>query len=325
MSSFLLLAEPGQFLRRLHCRPPITIDTAAGIALDLENDRLFFTDIHHARISAIQLSSETELWTHSKQTVVAGASGQQLQVGHMVMPCELSLNCDKNLLYVNDFEGGCVMVFDAATGVLRFTFQPEFLHPPSMREPQGLVASSVHPHRVWIALGHCVRCYDVSALVENPEQAKIVGVQLIGQQCFTGDVDATNAFNSPDGLASHSGWLFVADRQNSRVVVFDEVSTSFVCSLRPGAAAANFHPHVLTIDRTRNILYVASAQLSVIHAFRIGDTWEHIAAIEHPLNSGATCMAFHSLECELWVSVCRSIANSSVNVFAGICHQDGHI
>jgi DNA-binding beta-propeller fold protein YncE len=228
-------------LTGLHKPYDVTIDTISH--------RLFVADAAH-RILVYDLDSSNILVDRTPDNVLGQADlyGDALGTtqNRLYYPTGLDFDANSNRLFVADYSNSRVLIFDVTTitdgeNAINVLGQPDFTTRTALTTQNGiytpydvkfvgtpgndlLFVSNYGNHRVLV--------YDVTTIT-NGENA----INVLGQSDFTtGTSGLTQSqFNGPNYLEkdSTSNRLFVSDRNNNRVLVFD------ISSITDGENAIN--------------------------------------------------------------------------------------
>jgi sugar lactone lactonase YvrE len=222
------------------------LSTPLGLAFDSVGSRLFVADSGNHRVivynvgdvvdgeSAVSVLGQLNFTDHAAATTAAG----------MNAPSGVLYDGANTRLYVMDRANNRVTAYavasitdgQAATNVIG---QPDFSTPTAGTTSQKLsapraAALDAATSRLFVAdsANHRVLAFDVAALADNP-----VAVSVLGQPDFATATGATTqaGLRTPFALAfdADSDLLFVADRDNHRVIVSD------VASITDGEGAVN--------------------------------------------------------------------------------------
>jgi 6-phosphogluconolactonase (cycloisomerase 2 family)/predicted nucleotidyltransferase len=205
-----------------------------GVSLDSAASRLFVSDTLNNRVMVFDVGAITDgedatnVLGQSNFTSAASARTQSGFSGQR----EIVFDGTGNRLFVGDYSNNRVLIFDVANvtdgedavsvlGQSNFTAGSITTTQSGMGHTYGL-AYDDSTQRLFVSnvLSNRVMVFDV-ALVTNGENA----VNVLGQSNFTASSFATsrNGFYNPYGLALDAGAnrLYVTDRNNSRVSIFD--------------------------------------------------------------------------------------------------------
>lgn len=255
------------------------------IAIDSIRHRLFVVDSGNGRVLVHQLDSSDRLIDYIPEAVLGQADLGDLTFSltqsSMSSPIGIAYDSVRDRLFVSDSSFNRVLVFD--TALIDSGETPiAVLGQPNLDEnvPATTATGLNRPHelvlnpsgdRLFVAdkFNNRVVVYDVTAIT-NGESA----ISVLGQVDFTSSGFATSAtrMSGPEGLAFDSvgNRLFVADRDNYRVLVFDiasitngEAATSVLCqtsfTLENEALSQSGCdlPSAVAFDAARNQLHVA--------------------------------------------------------------------
>lgn len=227
---------------------PATLNKPAGVAVDPTTGKVFVADHDNHRV--LRFASQAALKNGANAEAVFGQvnfSGAQANQNGGAVPSQTSLSGpsdvfvdDAGRLWVADTNNNRVLMFLAASSLFsapiyadRVFGQPDFataLPAPTsttLAGPTGVNVDSLGT--LWVADtgSHRVVGFKNAAFaVANGPPADY----LLGQTSFTGNVADTtqNNFFTPTGVSADvDGYLWVADRDNNRVVAFANPPLSF--------------------------------------------------------------------------------------------------
>ncbi len=212
-----------------------------GFALDATNHRLFASDYNNSRVLVYNLTSSNAIPTgsgsHTASYVLGqpnfySGSGATAQSG-MEGPAGLAYDSVNQRLFVADTENNRVLVFNTSTvstgmNASYVLGQPDFvsngggwesqngLYGPEDVAFDGLAVDSVN-HRLFVAEpgNSDVLVYNTSSLSTGMSASYYLGYQSWGTSAGNMTNPVAVAYDSNDNL------LFVADSDNSRVLVFN--------------------------------------------------------------------------------------------------------
>jgi len=324
------------------------------IALDSVRHRLFIVDSDNGRVLVHQLDSSDQLIDYLPDAVLGqadlGVRTFSLTQSSMFTPIGLAYDSVRDRLFVSDSIFNRILVFDTALidsgeTPIAVLGQPNLdenapaTTATGLTQPHGLVLDSAG-NRLFVAdkFNNRVVVYDLSA-ISNGEAA----VNVLGQVNFTSGGAALSAtrMSGPEGLAYDSigQRLFVADKDNYRVLVFDVASitngeaavnvlcqTSFTTDNQALSQSGCDNPSALAFDAERNRLHVAdlgNARLltfdtatiadgeNAIHVLGQSDFTSRIPDTSATLTSGTQGVAIDAVNDRVYVSD----VNSRIMVF----------
>src|SRR3989344_5694997 len=208
--------------------------TYGDIAVDLVNNRLYASQYNGNRVTVYDTTTITNGENAVNvlgQTTFSGSTGASSQPG-LNYPQDLAVDSNNNRLYVAEEDNYRVTVFDPTTitngeNAVNVLGQSGFGTPtsaatqPGMTKPKGAVIDSAN-NRLYVSQidSNRITVYDVSTIT-NGENA----VNVLGQTTFNGSGSGTTQPNlqSPRGIVldTTNSRLYVADKSNGRVVVYD--------------------------------------------------------------------------------------------------------
>ena len=292
-----------------------SISNPSGLEYDSVNNRLFVTSNHsgtNSRVMVFDLSggitdgmAATNVIGQANLTTCANSVTRNQK--NLFYPFDLLYDTNTGLLYVSDLVHNRVMVYDARPGVAAgmtvcgltttglvdnmdascVLGQPDFTTSSSgnsstkINGALGLALDSVH-NRLYVSeyAGNRIKVYDTSALSVGMAASYVIG-QTGFATATTGTTSST--FNWPGGLSydSTTGYLYVSDENNHRVMIFDTssgVSTGMSASYIFGAddfttvnstvtAATIGAVHGIDFDSANKRLYVCDTTNSRILIF----------------------------------------------------------
>src|SRR5665213_2845495 len=223
-------------------------DPEGNLALDSVNHRLFVADSLNERVLVFPLDANGNITSPSASYVLGQSSftsntatTTQNGLGYLEGVAYDSAN---QRLFVVDFNNSRIMVFNVAPSTITngenasyVLGQSSFTSTGGHTTQSGLsspVDASYDPinQRLFVADAgnNRVLVFDVStSTIANGKNASYV----LGQSAFTSNTSATtqNGLNDPEGLdfVATNQRLFVSDRHNNRVLVFD-VATSTIAN-----------------------------------------------------------------------------------------------
>ena len=205
-----------------------------GVAVDSVNNRLYVAARTNHRVTVYDtttISNGENAVNVLGQTTFSGSTGASSQPG-LNYPQDLAVDSNNNRLYVAEEDNYRVTVFDTTTitngeNAVNVLGQSGFGTPtsaatqPGMTKPKGAVIDSAN-NRLYVSQidSNRITVYDVSTIT-NGENA----VNVLGQTTFNGSGSGTTQPNlqSPRGIVldTTNSRLYVADKSNGRVVVYD--------------------------------------------------------------------------------------------------------
>ncbi len=284
-----------------------SVGSPSGIEYDSTNNRLFVVSNHsgtNSRVMVFDLSggitdgmaATNVLGQTNLTTCVSSVSRTQK---NLYFPFDMLYDNTSGLLYVSDLSHNRVMAYDARPGVASgmtvcgatttglvdnmnascVLGQPDFITATSgnsdikINGALGLALDSTH-NRLYVSeyAGNRIKVYDTSVLSNG-----MAASYVIGQTGFTTATTGTTSstFNWPGGLSydSTTGYLYVSDENNHRVMIFDTssgVSTGMAATYIFGAddfttvnstvtAATMGTAHGIDFDSANKRLYVGDS------------------------------------------------------------------
>lgn len=209
----------------------------AGIALDLEGQRLFVADKYNHRVMifdvntiangepAIHVLGQPDFSTTNASTSVTGLNS----------PFDLKYDSATQLLYVADYSNNRVVVYDVATIVdgepaVHVLGQPDFTvntfgtNAAGLRNPTGVTIDS-SGQRLFVSdwSNHRVLVYDVATIIDGEDAVNVLGqpdLVTVGGTISVANITKTNRPMNLD-YDSASKRLFVSELNSHVVSVFD--------------------------------------------------------------------------------------------------------
>src|SRR5665213_2818338 len=223
-------------------------DPEGNLALDSVNHRLFVADSLNERVLVFPLDANGNITSPSASYVLGQSSftsntatTTQNGLGYLEGVAYDSAN---QRLFVVDFNNSRIMVFNVAPSTITngenasyvlgqssFTSTGGHTTQSGLSSPVDAAYDAIHPRLFVAGAGNNrVLVFDVStSTIANGKNAPYV----LGQSAFTANTSATtqNGLNDPEGLdfVATNQRLFVSDRHNNRVLVFD-VATSTIAN-----------------------------------------------------------------------------------------------
>lgn len=215
-----------------------------GLAFDAAGHRLFVCDGLNNRVLVFPLDSSNDLVAPRLPTAVLGQTdyGSRLfarsQSG-LSFPTTLLHDEANRRLYVSDSGNRRVLVFDTAnvTSGMSASFvigQPDFttslaiVDAKTMSQPGGLALDAAR-NRLYVGddFNYRVMVFDVTTLSNGPTAIAVLGQPSVTSSSFPVAPTATN-LGAADGIAVDiaANRVFVTDRQQARVLVFDTTTLS---------------------------------------------------------------------------------------------------
>lgn len=275
---------------------PNSFAEAAHVALDVSRHRLFVADRGNARVNIYQLDSQNKL-TSDVPTVVLGQESRMFSLGHtnqrgLSDASAVAYDPVANRLFVADGVNNRVVVYDvtAPTNFMDASFvigQNDFggnaagVAANRLNGPGGLVVDAGN-RRLFVAdsNNHRVLVFGLNSLANGMAANTVLGM---GTFDSIGGGLGANMFHTPRHLAYDDAHerLFVADRGNNRVLVFDTSGLAngmdadvvlgqphFGSSIEgPIAANTLSQPRGLAYDATNDRLFVVDSGRSRVLLF----------------------------------------------------------
>ncbi|MBI4127647.1 MAG: beta-propeller fold lactonase family protein [Parcubacteria group bacterium] len=222
---------------------PQGFDNPSRVAIDTVGHRLFVTDTSNRRVLVFNLDTNNSFGAADR--IADNVLGQNnfysksvtLSQSGMSSPQGLAYDGVNSRLFVSDFNYNRILVFDVANitdgenaayvlGQSDFISNEGEVSQNRLNNPRGIAYNTATRH-LYVAdsAGNRVLIFDVASIT-NGENA----VNVLGQGDFISGTAATaqNRMNNPSGVAvdQNTNRLFVADRDNNRVLVFDITTIS---------------------------------------------------------------------------------------------------
>jgi DNA-binding beta-propeller fold protein YncE len=219
-----------------------------GIALDAVRNRLIVADYGNSRIVALNRSDWSTAWQFGE----TGEPGSGSNRVNFATACVLS--ADSRFVYCADGFNHRIVMLDASSGAFVKSFgtmgsKIDQLH---FRSPMGIALDA--GNRIWIADvdNHRVLCYTVDASTGD-----ISGLVLqIGHAGMSGA--GNELLNLPRSVAIADNRVFVCDKLNSRVQVFNASTGAHVHTIGGSESSADGEfafPH--SVSAADGKIYVA--------------------------------------------------------------------
>lgn len=293
-----------------------SVGSPSGIEYDSTNNRLFVVSNHsgtNSRVMVFDLSggitdgmAATNVIGQANLTTCVSTVARTQK--NLYFPFDMLYDSATGLLYVADLAHNRVMAYDARPGVASGMTvcgvtttglvdnmdascalgQPNFVTATSgnsdikINGALGLALDSTH-NRLYVSeyAGNRIKVYDTSALSTGMAASYVIG--QTGFTTATTGITSTT-FNWPGGLSydSVTGYLYVSDENNHRVMIFDTsagVSTGMAATYVFGAddfttvnstvtAATMGTAHGIDFDATNKRIYVGDSTNARILIFQ---------------------------------------------------------
>ncbi|MFA4890375.1 MAG: NHL repeat-containing protein, partial [Candidatus Paceibacterota bacterium] len=267
-------------------------------ALDSINRRLFIADYSNNRILIFNLDANDRPQDYMADYVlgqtdfISNISG--VTQNKFSGPVRLHYDSDHNRLFVLDRNNSRILIFDLSSGIINgmnasyVLGQTDFISNISITTQSGLSSSrgltydSIN-QKLFVAdsSNSRVMIFDVASIT-NGEDA----VNVLGQTDFisNGVTPTQSGLNYPDGVAydSTNQRLFVADKFNNRVMIFDVASitngedavnvlgqTDFISNISITTQSGLSSSRDLTYDSINQKLFVADSSNSRVMIFDV--------------------------------------------------------
>ncbi|OGF33801.1 hypothetical protein A2223_00310 [Candidatus Falkowbacteria bacterium RIFOXYA2_FULL_35_8] len=210
----------------------------AGVAVDTTNHRLFISDQNNDRVLVYNLNSSDQLVDYTPDKILGktdyfDASASSVAQNTITKPGPLVYDSGTDYLYVADDKR--VLVFNVASitdgeNAINVLAQADFDSMASATSATGVTSVdglALDPSGdilyVSNASSNRVLLFDISSIGDGESAVNVLGQ---GDFLLSGADTSASGMSAPTGLAysASKDWLFVADKSNNRVTVYD-VST----------------------------------------------------------------------------------------------------
>ena len=255
------------------------------VAVSATDNRIYVADYYNHRVQVFDGATRQYIATLGI-TGSAGASNTQFN-----SPSGVAVSTTGNRIYVTDRNNHRVQVFDGATRQYIATLGITGLAGASNTQfngPTAGVAVSASGDRIYVtdSNNHRVQVFDGATR------------QYIATLGITRSAGASNTqFNVPYGVAvsATDNRIYVADRDNYRVQIFDGATRQYIATLGSrGASNTQFSaPYGVAVSATDNRIYVADIDNSRVQIFD-GATRQYIATLGTTGSAGDSNTQFNS-------------------------------
>ncbi|MDP3974841.1 MAG: YCF48-related protein [Candidatus Jorgensenbacteria bacterium] len=286
-----------------------SFNEAKGARTDSVNKRLFIADGLQNRVLAYSLDVDNVLADRNADYVLGQANFSSWSSGTtsstLNYPFDIAVDSSGNRIFVVDNGNNRVLVFDLSAGITNgmsasyvlgqanFTSSGSATTATGMNSPES-AWYDVANQRLFVSDGgnNRVLVFDLSAGITNGMSASYV----LGQANFTSSGSATTAtgMNWPIGITYDSSGqnLFVSDRTNRRVLIFDlsagitsGMSATYALgqpnlatSTNWGVTAASLLPYGLALDPISRTLFVGDGTGARVLGFSLENLTTNISA-----------------------------------------------
>lgn len=281
-------------------RGPKSVGAPYGVTIDTVRHRMFVSDQFYHRVFVYDLNTSNQLTDKKPDYVLGqadfyGLSSHGGQTG-FASPQDLYADSAGGRLFVADYSNNRVLIFDISGTItnnmnaVAVLGQPDFTTVTAgttagkMDAPSDIALDAVH-HRLFV-----VDTDNSRVLVFNLDSSNnlldTTADNVLGQAVFTANTADTNAkgFSRPTTAVydATNDKLYVADKQNSRVLLFDTAAISdnedathvlgqpdFITSTSAATQSKMYHADGLALDESGHRLFVAEGNNYRVTVFNL--------------------------------------------------------